>query len=101
MKPEAALARFVVEITPRDLSASALATVRRVVIASVGTGVAGAGEEGIEPLRGLLRTRGGKAEARTFIFGDRLPAQSAAQLNGTMCRALDYCDAMAPGAHLG
>jgi 2-methylcitrate dehydratase PrpD len=101
MKPESALARFVTETKSGDLSPSALATIRRVVMASVATGVAGAGEEGIDPLRRLLQTRGGRAEARTFVFGDRLPAQSAAQLNGTMCRALDYCDAMAPGAHLG
>jgi 2-methylcitrate dehydratase PrpD len=101
MKPEAALAQFVTETQPPDLSPSALATLRRVVMASVATGVAGAGEEGIEPLRNIVLTRGGRAEARSFIYGDRLPAQSAAQLNGTMCRALDYCDAMAPGAHLG
>jgi 2-methylcitrate dehydratase PrpD len=101
MKPESELAQFVTETKPGDLSPSALATIRRVVMASVATGVAGAGEEGIEPLRKLLLARGGTAEARTFIFGDRLPAQSAAQLNGTLCRALDYCDAMAPGAHLG
>ena len=36
-----------------------------------------------------------------FVFGDRLPARAAAQLNATLCRALDYCDAMAPGPHIG
>ena len=65
------------------------------------TGIAGAGEDGIAPLRELLRERGGRGEARVFVHGDRLPAHAAAQLNGTMCRALDYCDAMAPGIHIG
>ena len=35
------------------------------------------------------------------MFGDRLPAAAAARFNGTLCRALDYCDAMAPGPHIG
>jgi 2-methylcitrate dehydratase PrpD len=48
-----------------------------------------------------LRVRAGRPEAHTFIYGDRLPAHAAAQFNGTLCRALDYCDAMAPGAHFG
>ena len=101
MTPEEQLAQFVTQFQSGKASAAALKTVRRMLLASVGTGVAGAAEAGIEELRHLLRTRGGKAEARTFIFGDLLPAHAAAQLNGTMCRALDYCDAMAPGSHLG
>lgn len=101
MTPEAQLAQFVTGVRPSDVPQMALATVRRVVMASVATGVAGAAEEGIEPLRKLLQTRGGRQEARTFVYGDPLPAHAAAQFNGTMCRALDYCDAMAPGLHLG
>ena len=52
-------------------------------------------------LRDLLREAGGTPQATTLVFGDRLPAHAAAQFNGTMCRALDYCDAMAPGPHIG
>ena len=36
-----------------------------------------------------------------MVFGDRLPAAARRSFNGTMCRALDYCDAMAPGPHIG
>jgi 2-methylcitrate dehydratase PrpD len=95
------LAEFVTRCQPGDASVATLETMHRVLLASVGTGIAGAGEAGIAELRHLLRTRGGNPEARTLIFGDVLPAHAAAQLNGTMCRALDYCDAMAPGSHLG
>ena len=42
-----------------------------------------------------------RPQARTLVFGDWLPAAAAAQLNGTLCRALDFCDAMAPGPHIG
>ena len=78
-----------------------MTVVKRVVLTTLSTAVAGAGEEGIAALRKVLIARGGTPEATTFVFHDRLPAPSAALLNGTMCRALDFCDAMAPGLHIG
>src|SRR5688572_1994538 len=101
MQTESQLAAFVRGFDARDLPAEAARITRRVVLAAVGTGIAGAAEDGIGPLRDLLLSRGGTGQARTLVFGDRLPATAAAQLNGTMCRALDYCDAMAPGIHIG
>ena len=74
--------------------------VRRVLLAVAGTGFAGAAEDGVA-LRELLVDAGGAAQATALVYGDRLPAAAAAQLNGTMCRALDFCDAMAPGPHIG
>jgi 2-methylcitrate dehydratase PrpD len=96
MSPEAQLARFVCRVQPPQLSADAARITRLVLLAATGTGIAGAAEDGIEGLRRLLLSRGGREEARTLVYGDRLPAHAAAQLNGTMCRALDYCDAIAP-----
>jgi len=101
MQPEQQLARFVVALRTSEVSEEALRTTRRVLLAAIGTGIAGAGEDGIERLRSLLLERGGTPQARSLVFGDTLPAVAAAQLNGTMCRALDYCDAMAPGIHIG
>ena len=48
------------------------------VLAALGTGVAGSGEDGIGPLRQLLLSRGGAGQARSLVFGDRLPAVAAA-----------------------
>lgn len=101
MTAELRLAEFVTEVQPAQASAAALETACRVLMASVGAGIAGAREEGIAELRRLLLARGGRAEAHAFVYGDGLPAVAAAQLNGTLCRALDYCDAMAPGPHFG
>lgn len=101
MQPEQQVARFITSLRASDVEPQALRTTRRVLLAAIGTGIAGAGEDGIAALRGLLLDRGGKPEARSLVFGDALPAVAAAQLNGTMCRALDYCDAMAPGIHIG
>ena len=98
---EEKLARFVCELQLSAVPASAQRVLRQMVMAVVGTGIAGAGEDGVAALRDLLREAGGTPQATTLVFGDRLPAHAAAQFNGTMCRALDYCDAMAPGPHIG
>ena len=101
MNLEPRLAEFVCTLQARDVPPDARRILRQVLLAATGAAVAGAAEDGIEPLRELLLERGGTAEATSLVFGDKLPAASAAQLNGTMCRALDYCDAMAPGIHIG
>lgn len=101
MEIERKLADFVVGLSVQDVAPEALRTTRLLLLAATGAAVAGSGEDGISALRELLIERGGAAQARSFVFGDRLPATSAAQLNGSMCRALDYCDAMAPGLHIG
>ncbi|MEQ1806477.1 MAG: MmgE/PrpD family protein [Burkholderiaceae bacterium] len=101
MHIEQQLADFVCRLQADDIPSSAQRVVRLMVQAVIGTGVAGAGEDGIAALRDLLRERGGAPQATTLVFGDRLPAAAAAQFNATLCRALDYCDAMAPGPHIG
>jgi 2-methylcitrate dehydratase PrpD len=101
MTPEQGLAAFVVGQPLGSVPADARLTTKRVLLAVAGTGLAGAAEDGIEALRAMLRERGGAPQATTLVFGDRLPAVAAAQLNGTLCRALDFCDAMAPGPHFG
>jgi 2-methylcitrate dehydratase PrpD len=101
MTIESLLAEFVCTLRSEDVPASAQRIVRLMALAVGGTALAGAGEDGIAALRGLLVERGGAPQATTLVFGDRVPAAAAAQFNGTLCRALDYCDAMAPGPHIG
>jgi 2-methylcitrate dehydratase PrpD len=101
MTAESRLVEFITATSYDDVAADAREIVRRMLLSTLATGVAGAGEDGIAALRELLLDRGGRAEATSLVYGDRLPATSAALLNGTMCRALDFCDAMAPGVHIG
>jgi len=101
MSIEQQFADFAFTLQAGGVPADARRILRQVMLAATGAAVAGAGEDGIAPLRELLLERGGAPQAASFVFGDRLPASGAAQLNGTMCRALDYCDAMAPGIHIG
>lgn len=101
MKIESQLAEFVCTLRARDVPAPAQRVLRHMLMAVCGTALAGAEEDGLAALRALLRERGGAPQATAFVFGDRLPAAAAARFNGTLCRALDYCDAMAPGPHIG
>ncbi|MCG3188423.1 MAG: hypothetical protein LKCHEGNO_00408 [Burkholderiaceae bacterium] len=101
METERALTAFAVRTRHEEIPADVLELARRMLLATVGTAIGGADEEGCAALRALLAQRGGNGEATVLVCGDRLPAPSAALVNGVMCRALDYCDAMAPGVHIG
>ena len=98
---ERQLAEFAVGLQLDQIPADAQRVVQRMVMAVIGTGIAGAGEDGVQALHELLSQAGGAEQATTLVFGRKLPAAAAAQFNGTMCRALDFCDAMAPGPHIG
>ncbi len=101
MPPEEALAHFVCHQRAADLPAPVQQTLRYMLMAVCGTAFAGLHEDGVAALRGLLGDAGGAAQATTLVYGERWPAQAAAQFNATLCRALDFCDAMAPGPHIG
>ena len=89
MKIESQLAEFVCTLQAEQVPAAAQRVLRHMLMAVCGTALAGAEEDGIAALRSLLRERGGAEQATTFVFGDRVPAASAARFNGTLCRALD------------
>ncbi|MGP6174347.1 MmgE/PrpD family protein [Corynebacterium sp. A21] len=101
MTPEYQLAQFITNFDGQDTPPKVRQVVRNVVRTIAGTMIAGASQDGIAEIREHLCRQGGTPEARTIIFGDRLPAVNAALFNGTMARALDYCDLMVPGLHLG
>jgi len=101
LKTEEALVEYVVKANYRDIPASPLAVARNVILTVVGTTVAGSAAEGCEALVNFYRDIGGKEEATVLIHGGRLPAENAAFVNSVMGRALDFCDAMAPGLHMG
>jgi len=101
LKTEEALVEYVVKTNYKDIPASPLAVARNVILTVVGTTVAGSTAEGCEALVNFYRGIGGKEEATVLIHGGRLPAENAAFVNSVMGRALDFCDAMAPGLHMG
>ncbi len=101
MNDERRLAKFVHGLQRQDIPSEVATIVRRILLAVAGTTVAGAAEDGCGQLRAMLCNRGGRPEATVLIYGDRIPAASAAQINAVMARALDFCDATSPGLHIG
>lgn len=101
ISPEQELSEFVAGASYEATPADAIGVVKNILLTVLGTTIAGAAEDGCAALRELSLSQGGKPEATVLVYGDRLPAAQAALLNGVMARALDYCDAMAPGLHIG
>jgi 2-methylcitrate dehydratase PrpD len=101
MRAEQRLIDWVSNARFGDLPKSALGTVKNQFLTIVGTTVAGATEDGCEEAVRLYRELGGKGEATILIHGGRIPAHDAAFVNALMGRALDLCDSMAPGPHVG
>ena len=101
MESEKRLAEFVSETKFEDLPRKSIETIKNVILTILGTTIAGATAEGCEPLMGQVKEWGGKKEATILIHGGKVPAYNAALVNSTMARALDFCDAMMPGMHVG
>lgn len=101
MEAELQLAHFAHGLAYEAVPEEVLAVMRRMVLTVLGTAVAGAAEDGCEAVRTFVRSQHGSGPATVFVHGDRVSASGAALINGVMCRALDYCDAMAPGLHIG
>jgi len=63
MTEERRLAKFVRELARDKISEDVVRVIKQMLLTVVGTGVAGASEEGCLPLREMLVARGGKPEA--------------------------------------
>jgi 2-methylcitrate dehydratase PrpD len=101
MKAEEKLVTFIHDTRFADIPSAALKTVKHQVLAVIGTTIAGATADGCAAAVQLYKELGGKEEATILTYGGRIPAHDAAFVNGVMARALDFCDAIAPGPHPG
>jgi 2-methylcitrate dehydratase PrpD len=101
MELEKKLAQYVVETGFDDLPNEAIDIVKNVVLTILGTTIAGATAEGCETLGNQVKEWDGREEATILIHGGKVPAHNAALVNSVMARALDFCDSMAPGIHVG
>ncbi len=101
METEKRLAEYVSETKFEDLPQEPVDIIKNVILTVLGTTIAGATAEGCEALVNQVKEWGGKKEATILIHGGKVPAYNAALVNSTMARALDFCDAMLPGMHVG
>jgi 2-methylcitrate dehydratase PrpD len=75
-----------------ELSSEARQLVRQCMLDYVAVTLAGAGEPLAAMVLAEMQEQGGAASTTVFLHGDRLPALSAALVNGTAAHALDYDD---------
>ena len=101
METERKLAQYVTDTAYEDLPEKPVVVAKNVILTILGTTLAGADAEGCRALVDQVRQWGGRKEATILIHGGKVPAYNAALVNSTMARALDFCDGMVPGMHLG
>src|SRR3989304_1573960 len=101
METEKKLAQYVSETPYHDFPGEPVEIARNVVLTVLGTTIAGAAAEGCESLVNQVKEWGGRKEATILIYGGKVPAYNAAFVNSAMARALDFCDGMIPGMHVG
>lgn len=96
-------ARFGAELSCDDLPEQARRTVREVTLDTLGVALAANTlGVGVPQLLAWARAAGGAPQASLIGLPDRLPAASAAMVNGGMAHALNFDDTTAVGSgHLG
>jgi 2-methylcitrate dehydratase PrpD len=101
MESERLVARYVTDTAYEELPEEPVTIAREVMLTVLGTTIAGANAEGCEALVRQVRQWGGRKEATILMHGGKVPAYNAALVNSAMARALDFCDGMVPGMHVG
>ncbi|MCF7854963.1 MAG: MmgE/PrpD family protein [Candidatus Pacebacteria bacterium] len=91
------LAKIAIETDPDAIPESAFAAARKVLLDSLGCGLAGCNAPGVREALNTMQDWGGTPQAGVLFHGDQLPAPNAAFVNSTMIHALDYDDVYIPG----
>jgi 2-methylcitrate dehydratase PrpD len=87
-----AFARYLTHTRYEDLSKAAVASAKQEVLDSLATALGGSGKAGVGELVDMVKEWGGTPQSTVIGYGLKVPAPSAAQVNGTMIHALDYDD---------
>jgi len=98
---ERTLSEFILETKFESIPAEIVNLQKDIILNIFGTSIAGVNAEGCESLVRQVKQWGGRKEATILIYGSMVPAHNAAFVNSVMARALDFCDAMMPGMHVG
>ena len=96
MSHVAVLGEFVADTIDRGLHPARASDARMRILDTVGNALAAAPEEPVRIVRRVAEQQGGSGEAHIWGSVLRLPAASAALVNGTMAHALDFDDTHLP-----
>jgi 2-methylcitrate dehydratase PrpD len=100
--PSLRLASFAANLGYERLPRDVVGVLKRTVLDTLGTTLAGGTlGSGCRELIDVVRDAGGAPEATLLGIGGRVPAASAALVNGAMAHALNYDDVYPGGGHLG
>ena len=94
--PTQQIAGFAARQFRTELDPEVSAATRRSIVDTLGVSIAAANEPAVKVVASTVVARGGVPEASVFGFSERLPAASAALVNGTMAHALDFDDTHLP-----
>lgn len=101
MKTEITLVDYVLNSRFESLAQEPVDIMKNVILTVLGTLIAGVNEPGTEKVLKQVRSWGGKEEATVLVHGGKFPAPNAVMVNSFMARAIDFCDAIQPGMHVG
>ena len=92
MDAEGLVVRHIVNTRYEDLPPEAAQTTKEHLLDTIGVAAGGFSAPGCKLLLDQMREWGGKEESSVLVFGGKLPAPSAALVNGTMGHARDFDD---------
>ena len=101
MDIEAKLIEYVLCTKYNELPHLPVNIVKSMILVNIGCLIAGASLDECKRLVKMVEEWGGKPEATIFTHNVKVPGYNAAFANSTMCRVLDFGDAIAPGIHIG
>ncbi|MFC2059914.1 MmgE/PrpD family protein [Chloroflexota bacterium] len=86
------LVSYILQSRYEDLPRQVVEVAKKSVLDTLAATIAGSSAEGLEQLVNLAKGWGGREEAHILIYGDKIPAPTAALVNSTMARARDLDD---------
>jgi len=86
------LAKAIVNTNYEKLPTDVVEITKKQILDSLGVGLAGSGGAGVNKLVEIVKDWGGKKESRVWVYGDKLPCLTTAQVNATMIHAMDFDD---------
>jgi 2-methylcitrate dehydratase PrpD len=96
----AVFARYAVSTTYEDLPAEAVRAAKQSTLDTLGVILGASGlQEAMDEVTELFRRWGGVEESTVLGFGGKMPAPSAAFVNGAMAHGLDFDDHLPEGHH--
>lgn len=90
------VARHIIDTNYEDLPSDVVEVTKKLIMDTLAGGLCGSTGAGIKELFEILKGWGGKKESTVWVFGDKLPCVSAAQVNASMAHAWDYDDTYDP-----